>query len=184
MDRKGGIISGTFFFPSLCIEQSPYKLLKDKLIDYSKISYSTRGNSAVAVSSASQLVISDNSIDYIFVDPPFGYNIMYSELNILWESWLKVKTDNKEEAIINKTQHKTLFDYQNLMNSSFKEFYRVLKPGKWLTMEFSNTSAAVWNSIQNALQGVGFIMANVSALDKEQGLSKTLSFPASNRLRN
>lgn len=175
MDRKGGIISGTFFFPSLCIEQSPYKLLKDKLIDYSKISYSTRGNSAVAVSSASQLVISDNSIDYIFVDPPFGYNIMYSELNILWESWLKVKTDNKEEAIINKTQHKTLFDYQNLMNSSFKEFYRVLKPGKWLTMEFSNTSAAVWNSIQNALQGVGFIMANVSALDKEQGSFKAVT---------
>ncbi len=178
MDRKGGIISGTFFFPSLCIEQSPYKLLKDKLNDYSKLSYSTRGNSVIAIFSASKLnCVQDNTIDYIFVDPPFGYNIMYSELNILWESWLKVKTDNKDEAIINKTQHKTLFDYQNLMNSSFKEFYRVLKPGKWLTMEFSNTSAAVWNSIQNALQGVGFIVANVSALDKQQGSFKAVTTP-------
>ena len=80
---------------------------------------------------------------------------MYSELNSIWEGWLKVTTNNKEEAIINKEQKKSLFDYQSLMYKSFKEFYRVLKPGKWITIEFSNTSASVWNSIQNALQSVG-----------------------------
>ena len=58
------------------------------------------------------------------------------------------------------------------MNQSFKEYYRVLKPGKWLTIEFSNTSAAVWNSIQNALQGVGFVVVNVAALDKNKDHSK------------
>lgn len=100
---------------------------------------------------------------------------MYSELNSLWESWLHIRTDNTKEAIVNKTQNKTLFDYQTLMNASFKEFYRVLKPGKWLTMEFSNTSASVWNSIQNALQGVGFIIANVAALDKKQGSFKAVT---------
>jgi hypothetical protein len=38
-----------------------------------------------------------------------------------------------------------------------------------MTVEFSNTSAAVWNGIQTALQRAGFIIANVSGLDKKQG---------------
>lgn len=52
---------------------------------------------------------------------------------------------------------------------SLSEYYRVLKPGHWLTLEFSNTSAAVWNSIQNAMQNVGFVIVNVAGLDKQQG---------------
>ena len=177
-DRKGGILNGTLFIPSLNIEQSPYRLLKDKIQDYTRINYLCRGMSIISINSATSILqMSNSSIDYIFVDPPFGANIMYSELSSIWESWLRVKTNNKEEAIINKVQQKTLFDYQNLMNRSLKEFYRVLKPGKWLTMEFSNTSAAVWNSIQNALQGVGFIVANVAALDKQQGSFKAVTTP-------
>ena len=175
-DRKGGILNGTLFIPSLNIEQNPINLLRAKIRDFSSIAYKERGNSAVSILSANSLqVIQNNSIDYMFIDPPFGANIMYSELSSVWEGWLKVTTNNKEEAIVNEYQHKTLFEYQQLMNRSLKEFYRILKPGKWLTMEFSNTSASVWNSIQNALQGVGFIIANVAALDKKQGSFKAVT---------
>jgi hypothetical protein len=38
-----------------------------------------------------------------------------------------------------------------------------------MTVEFSNTSAGVWNVIQTALQEAGFIVANVSSLDKKRG---------------
>lgn len=170
MDRKGGIVSGTLFIPSLNIELYPLNILRRKIRDFSATNYLERGNSAIAVNSATKLsLIADNSIDYMFIDPPFGANIMYSELSSIWEGWIKVRTNNKEEAIINSVQQKTLFDYQILMNRSLREFYRILKPGKWITIEFSNTSASVWNSIQNALQGVGFVVANVAALDKKQG---------------
>ena len=175
-DRKGGILNGTLFIPSLNIEQNPINLLRAKIRDFSSIAYKERDNSVVSILSANSLqVIQNNSIDYMFIDPPFGANIMYSELSSVWEGWLKVTTNNKEEAIVNEYQHKTLFEYQQLMNRSLKEFYRILKPGKWLTMEFSNTSASVWNSIQNALQGVGFIIANVAALDKKQGSFKAVT---------
>lgn len=50
----------------------------------------------------------------------------------------------------------------------FREFYRILKPGKWITIEFSNTSSAVWNSIQMAITSAGLIIANVAALDKSK----------------
>ncbi|MCS6904598.1 MAG: DNA methyltransferase, partial [Bacteroidia bacterium] len=121
--------------------------------------------------------LKDNFIDYIFTDPPFGSNIMYSELNFIWESWLKVKTNNKPEAIINKTQNKGLEEYFELMKAAFKEYYRVLKPGKWMTVEFSNTSAAIWNSIQSAIQRAGFVIASVATLDKQQGSFKAVTTP-------
>lgn len=178
LDRKGGIVNGTLFVPSLNIEQNALKVLRAKIRDFTQIYYPERGNNAVSILSATNLdTIADNGIDYIFIDPPFGANIMYSEVSSIWESWLGVITEDTDEAIVNDVQNKTLFDYQDLMNRSLREFYRVLKPGKWLTMEFSNTSASVWNSIQNALQGVGFIVANVAALDKKQGSFKAVTTP-------
>ena len=176
LDRKGGLVSGTLFVPSLNIEQNPSRLLKAKIRDFKMSWYAQRNNSVVSVTSATSIeTIKDNSIDYMFIDPPFGANLMYSELNSIWEGWLHVLTNTKEEAIVNNSQHKSIFEYQSLMNHSLKEFYRILKPGKWITIEFSNTSASVWNSIQNALQGVGFIVANVAALDKQQGSFKAVT---------
>jgi DNA modification methylase/predicted RNA-binding Zn-ribbon protein involved in translation (DUF1610 family) len=176
LDRKFGILTGTLYVPSLNVELNPINILNRKIKDISAMEYLTRGNAIVSINSATELhSLSDASIDYIFTDPPFGANIMYSELSCIWEAWIKVATNTKEEAIINNVQQKSLFEYQTLMNRSFTEYYRVLKPGKWITIEFSNTSASVWNSIQNALQGVGFIVVNVAALDKKQGSFKAVT---------
>lgn len=121
------------------------------------------------VGSSVEIGIADNSIDYIFIDPPFGANIAYSELNFLIEAWFRVFTNNKTEAIENENQYKHLSDYSNLMYYCLKEYFRVLKPGKWMTIEFSNTNASVWNIIQNAVNRAGFMIANVAVLNKGQG---------------
>lgn len=94
---------------------------------------------------------------------------MYSELNFLWEAWLRVLTNNHDEAIMNNMQHKDLLEYQNLMHANFDEFYRLLKPGRWMTVEFHNSHNAVWNVIQEALLQAGFMVADVRVLNKEQG---------------
>ena len=114
-------------------------------------------------------------VDYIFIDPPFGINLNYSELSSLWEKWLKLETNAKEEAIVNSIQNKEIVDYKNLMTNCFREAYRALKPGRWMTIEFSNTSAVIWNIIQSSLADAGLIVANVSALDKKQGSFKTVT---------
>ncbi len=120
-------------------------------------------------SATSYTYLPDKSLDYIFIDPPFGSNIMYSELSFIWEAWLQAFTNIQHEAIENKTQSKTLESYRHLIRSCFLEAYRLLKPGRWITIEFSNTQAAVWNSIQSALSEAGFVVANVAALDKKRG---------------
>ena len=84
-------------------------------------------------------------------------------------------TNNEREAIENRAHKKTLDDYRYLMTSCLKEAYRVLKPGRWVTIEFSNTRASVWNAIQTSLQEAGFVVANVSALDKKQGSFKAVT---------
>lgn len=122
-----------------------------------------------------ETTVLDNSIDYIFTDPPFGSNLMYSELNFLWEAWLKVFTNNKPEAVVNKVQKKGLPEYQDLMEKCFAECYRVLKPGRWMTVEFHNSSNAVWNAIQEALLRAGFVVADVRTLDKKQGSFKQVT---------
>lgn len=170
-DWDAGHLKGTLYIPSYQVESSALAQIGNKLTRYLKAApmLPQSYGSVIHVASACRTNIADNSIDYIFTDPPFGGNIMYSELNQLPESWLKVKTNNTDEAIINETQNKDLSQYFNLMSDSWKEFFRILKPGKWMTVEFSNTSASVWNSIQNALTSAGFIIANVAALNKGQG---------------
>lgn len=131
----------------------------------------------ISTQSSTQVFIPDNSLDYVFIDPPFGANINYSELSSIWEYWLKVRTNNALEAIENTAQSKTVNDYRKLMTRCFREANRVLKPGRWITVEFSNTKASVWNSIQSALSEAGFVVANVSALDKKQGSFKAVMTP-------
>jgi hypothetical protein len=63
-----------------------------------------------------------------------------------------------------------LLEYQDLMQSCFDQFYQTLKPGRWMTIEFHNSQNSVWNAIQETLQRVGFVIADVRVLDK-QGLS-------------
>ena len=175
-NRGNGTLSGTLYMPSLIAETNVLKVFKGKSEDFTKAYHLLVSRNLIYTNSATNLFnIADASVDYIFTDPPFGANIMYSELNYLWEVWLKVTTNIKKEAIENKVLGKSLLDYQDLMADCFVEYFRILKPGKWMTVEFSNTSAAVWNGIQIALQKAGFIIANISALDKQQGSFKAVN---------
>src|SRR5690606_11609601 len=147
----------------------------NKIKRLSKAFSEVKGRSFIFNESAERSEIESDHVDYIFTDPPFGGNLMYSELNFLWEAWLKVFTNNKSEAIENKAQGKGLPDYQRLMTECFKEYYRVLKPGRWMTVEFHNSQNAVWNAIQEALQTAGFVIADVRTLDKQQGSFKQVT---------
>jgi len=170
-------ILGTLYIPSFSVESSVLKMMSERLPKLARVMSSFRGGAIITTQSSSLFLLPDSSVDYIFLDPPFGSNINYSELNFLWEAWLKVHTNISEEAIENSAQKKGPYEYRKLMTSCFKEAYRLLKPGRWLTVEFSNTKSSVWNSIQQSLSESGFIVGNVSALDKKLGSFKAVTTP-------
>ena len=170
-NSRGGWVgkerSGTLYCPSIHSEVSifPQMTSRAKSTITNLKSYAIP---SIQTCSSTKIILEDSSIDYIFLDPPFGANINYSELSFLWETWLNVETNNKEEAIENTIQGKGISEYRQLIHGCFKEAYRILKPGRWMTVEFSNTRASIWNSIQTAIAEAGFVVANVSALEKKQ----------------
>jgi len=101
--------SGTLYTSSLPVEKNILWGLTGKIRNLkSSILPFKRKSAIVTTQSASSLeVLPSSAVDYVFVDPPFGANLMYSELNFLWEAWLSVFTNNKPEAIINKIRNYT-----------------------------------------------------------------------------
>ena len=164
-------LSGVIYIPSQTSEVSPWYILDgkfDRLLVAARQSWAKRNSTITSVSPCCHQAIPDVSLDYIFTDPPFGENIYYADLNQLIEAWHRVRTDPTGEAIIDQAKGKGLAEYQDLMRESFREYYRVLKPGRWMTVVFHNSHNSVWNAIQEAMSSVGFVVADVRILDKQQ----------------
>ena len=164
-------LTGVYYIPSQISEVSPFYVLrgKRKLLARTFTPTSRSAFSAAFSADASNTALPNNSIDYVFTDPPFGENIYYADLNYLVESWHRVLTASQPEAIIDRAKGKTIGDYQHLMQRCFTEYSRVLKPGRWMTVVFHNSRNAVWNAIQEAMLAAGFVVADVRTLDKQQG---------------
>lgn len=164
-----GPMANTLYIPPQGVENNPIDQFEYQAGKVIKALSQCDGGNAIQICSATNSSVPNDSVDYIFTDPPFGANIMYSELNTVSESWLKLMTNNREEAISNNSQHKGLVEYQEIMTRSFREYHRVLKPGSWMTVEFSNTSASFWNSLQYSIKNAGFIISAITDLNKERG---------------
>ena len=165
-------LSGVFYVASQISEVSPWYNLDGKLkrlVSAFAASQIVAWQSAITTENTASFSLAHDSVDYIFTDPPFGENIYYSDLNILVESWHRVRTASETEAIVDRVKQKTLLEYQRMMAACFRNYYRLLKPGRWMTVEFHNSKNSVWSSIQEALQVAGFVIADVRTLDKKQG---------------
>ena len=161
-----------YYVPSQQAEVSPWFFFDGKLKRMVKAFFpSPSSPSCVAVSTSdcASTSLPGACVDYIFTDPPFGENIFYADLNFLLESWHRVLTDTEPEAIIDRKKKKEGGHYQELMRMCFEEYYRVLKPGRWMTVVFSNSKNIIWRSIQEAIGRAGFVVADVRTLDKQQG---------------
>lgn len=131
------------------------------------------GRAIVRTGSATDLkFLPDNSIDLIFTDPPFGANINYSEMNILWESWFGCFTNNADEAIVNRFQQKDIARYGQLMTYSLRECHRVLRRDHWMILVFMNSSHEVWKVLRDAVLQAGFSVEKVDIFDKQHGTFK------------
>lgn len=168
--------TANFAVPSIINEQNVFRAFArkaDTISWYFRNTHPGRREVEVSTQSACRLSqIPDKSIDYVFTDPPFGANINYSEMNFLWESWLQVYTDTREEVIVNRVQKKDIADYRRLLTEAFSEVHRVLKDEAWLTIVFHNSSDRIWTALQHAIQNAGFVVRGTQTFDKEHGTFK------------
>jgi len=170
------ILMGTLYIGSFVEESSMLRLISPRIEKSIKLAETIPSGNNVITSTlhAGDLnYLDDQSIDYIFTDPPFGSNIFYADCSFLWESWLGEFTDESLEAVWNKSRKpseggKILEDYRRLMFESFQEMYRVLKPNRWATVVFSNSDDKVWEAIQEAAHQAGFAVYGGKEFDKIQ----------------
>ena len=174
-------LSGTLYIGSTVSEPSPVYVLTGKLKRFKKAIPTSERETVITTQSLSSVLAPDNSIDYVFIDPPFGDNLPYAELNFLWEAWLRVFTNAAQDAIVSKHQDKSLQVYTLMMTACLKKVHRILKPGRWVTIEFHNSKNSVWTSIQEALGSAGFIIADIRVLDKGMLTKKQLNANAVNK---
>jgi hypothetical protein len=159
-----GIIKGTYYIPQLYRSQNASDAFDAKVgavYDAIEIVNSTVNDPIINISTQSATNISeipDNSIDYVFTDPPYGGNVQYGELNFIWEAWLNLDTNwQNQEIIVNNTRGMDEYQWAQMMSSGMAECLRVLKPGRWLSLCYHDTSEGTWQLIQDLMTEVGFV---------------------------
>jgi len=96
------------------------------------------------------------SIDYVFTDPPYGYRVQFWESNQVWEAWLGL--DNRwqdREVIVNAGRGFDESHWEALFRQAMQECFRVLKPGRWITLTYNDRDT--WPLLQNVMLETGFL---------------------------
>jgi hypothetical protein len=158
---KGGFQGGTYYIPQESQIINVFRAFCDKVEDLRRASNtkSNGGDFIVSTQSACKLeAIASNSIDYVFTGPPYSHTVQYGELNFIWEAWLGLDTHwHDEEIIVNDVRGKSHADWAFCMKQAMAECYRVLKPGRWLTLCFHDEEGT-WELVQDFMAEVGFIV--------------------------
>lgn len=170
-EKGGGFSKGTYYIPQIFIEREQFGCFSRKLNDIVagqlqiqrelRISSVQISNVNVMVSTENRTRLSTipaNSIDYIFTEPPYGGTYQYGELNFVWEAWLKLDTRwHPEEIIVNEVRGKGEDDWATMMRHAMSECYRVLKPGRWLSLCYHDASGGTWELVQDIMAETGFL---------------------------
>jgi len=157
------VLEGTYYLPQIMAETVPWEHFRNKTAKFTKayaaMPYDLK-SSSINISTQSCTGMSGliaDSVDYIFTDPPYANNIQYGELNFVWEAWLDQDTHwQDEEIIINSVRGKSETDWAGLMRLAMAECYRVLKPGRWISLCYHDTSEGTWALLQNIMADAGF----------------------------
>ena len=120
--------------------------------------------------SATALPIEDESVDYVFIDPPHANRILYIEQSLMWNAWLRLdeQIDWDNEIIVSEAKgrkEKNANNYNELLNKSFLEIKRVLKYGKYFSMAFNCLDDKTWIDTLNLFITHGFELADIVPLE-------------------
>lgn len=173
-----GAQSGVMYVSGLPVEKNVFTGVRRKIKTFAaafELLHGLSGHAEIVTGSSAALHLPDESIDYVFTDPPFGGYIPYSEINQLNELWLGQTTETEEEAIISRSQGKGVGEYQALLTSVFSQVARVMKRDADATLVFHSSHASVWQALAASLSDAGLSVRAASILDKTQASFKQVN---------
>ncbi len=126
--------------------------------------------------------LANESVDYIYTDPPYGKKIPYLDLSTMWNAWLgfDVSVDDfAKEAIEGGSLNKSKNLYGDLIVKSIVEMFRVLKWNRWLSIVFQHQDPYFWTLIVDNAEKIGFEFAGVIRQENGQTSFKKRQNPYS-----
>lgn len=144
-------------------EQEIYELFSDKTEDY------MNNHLKLINGSATNIPMADNSVDYVFIDPPHANRILYMEQSLMWNAWFldeKIEWDNEIVVTEAKNRKKKNSDnYNLLLDKTFGEIYRVLKPSRYFSLAFNCLDDDTWIDTLNLFVTHGFEIREIVPLE-------------------
>ena len=129
----------------------------------------TSANVYSKICSATQLDLPDDSVDYVFIDPPHTNRVLYGEMSLMWNAWLgsdsNISWENEIVVSESKERKKSFENYNKLIRDSIKEIGRVLKPNCALSIAFNSLEDSSWFGLLNACTESGFKIADIKPLE-------------------
>lgn len=123
--------------------------------------------------------IPDKSVSMVLTDPPFGANVMYSELIDFFHVWNHKSvlahdlgfdeplSPKAKEIIVNPTRNLSQEDYCNGLSQVFSECNRILQDNGLLIFSFHDKSVDSWLSLLSSIDQAGFDLVKVYPLHSE-----------------
>ncbi|MEN3047110.1 MAG: hypothetical protein ABDH49_09170, partial [Candidatus Hydrothermales bacterium] len=135
--------------------------------------------------SATELPYTNNFFDAIITDPPYYDNISYAALSDFFYVWLKRSighlypehfsgelTPKKKEIIADAKRHgsreKARRFYEEMMEKSLGEAWRVLKPNSPMVLIYAHKTTAGWSTLVEALRKSGFVIQEAWPIHTER----------------
>ena len=108
-------------------------------------------------------VLGEESVDYVFTDPPYDTHIAYLDLSTLWCSWLGLdisQSNRYNEVITGGELSHTKDHYRSQLKSSLKTISAILKRDKWFSLVYVSDDPEIWGDIISTCESVGLKWVN------------------------
>jgi hypothetical protein len=158
-DGVGRVQKGTYYVPARGHDVNVGRFWGEAVADMAR-GYAAIGAveaPRIVCGSATRLDLPDESVDYVFTDPPYGGKVQFGELNFVWEAWLGLDTAwHDEEIVVNGARGKGEEAWARDMAAAMRECARVLRPGRAMSLCYHDGSAGTWPLLQDILFEAGF----------------------------
>lgn len=139
---------------------------------------------AVRAGSATALPWPDGFLDAVLTDPPYYDNVPYSDLSDFFYVWLKRSvgdlhsdlfltplTPKDREMVADATRagsfEKAKERFEQMLRQSFREIWRVLRPGGVAVVVYAHKTTAGWETLVNAMMDSGLAVVGSWPIDTE-----------------
>ncbi len=165
---KGGLSMGTLYIGPVFQVMNAWRAFADKVTDlfrgYGELALSSHQVNISCQSTVNLSSIPSGSIDYVFTDPPYSWKVQYVESHFIWEAWLDADPNwHRDEIIVNEVRGKSEEEWATELKAVMAELFRVLKPGRCLSLCYHDTSEGTWERVQDMMTDVGFVPEHTSA---------------------